>query len=260
MLRHIDFDLSLFSDENDRKNSQKRVLALLQALTYCNQLYLRANPNTPLIYQSGIVYKVPQQFEAADVPEISTIRQYLKANNAPDNVMAALAALHARTGGGEVFRDIYRIIENGGGDCDNVASWRSAELRELGIPARPYITWRKRADGGMTYHVIVRWPDGTSEDPSLLLGMGGEDRAADRAEEVRKLEERKADFIQGFRSSAPAKSVFGESPRIVHPLDGDMATVARYLSNRSALDDVPLMSRSRARRSAEPFALLSEAA
>jgi hypothetical protein len=85
-------------------------------------------------------------------------------------------------------------------NCDNVASWRAAELNErLGIPARPYITWRKRADGGTTYHVIVLWPDGSSEDPSLLLGMGGEAREPDRQEELRKLRERAANVMQALQ-------------------------------------------------------------
>lgn len=158
-LRHILFDLDLFPNESERESSQDKILALLQALTYLNQLYLRDHPETPPIYKSGITYKLPEQFSGDGF-------------------------------GGEHFRDIPRILENGGGDCDNVASWRAAELREMGINARPYITWRKRADGGTTYHVIVLWPDGGSEDPSLLLGMGGADRADQRAEEVRKLDER----------------------------------------------------------------------
>lgn len=198
MLRHVLFDLSLFADDSDRENSQKRVLWLLQALTNCDRLYLQENPDTPLIYQSGIKYKVPAQFEQEEVPEIETVRSFLNKNSAPDSVLKALTALSDMTGGGEHFRDIPRIIENGGGDCDNVASWRAAELCEMGIPAKPYITWRKRADGGTTYHVVVLWPDGTHEDPSLLLGMGGASRTADRVEEERKLGERTGDFVSGY--------------------------------------------------------------
>lgn len=196
MLRHVLFDLSLFPSEDERPSSQKRILALLQALTYCNQLYLRDHPETPLIYQSGIKYKVPEQFEKAELPEVATVRDYLANRGAPESVVSAFLEMANQVGAGEHFRDIPRIIENGGGDCDNVASWRAAELRELGINARPYITWRKRSDGGTTYHVIVRWPDGSSEDPSLLLGMSGEARQADREEEERKLGERCGNFLK----------------------------------------------------------------
>jgi hypothetical protein len=58
------------------------------------------------------------------------------------------------------------------------------------------MTKRARFGGGTTYHALVSWPPDrrggyrTSEDPSLLLGMGGADRAADRAEEIRKNAER----------------------------------------------------------------------
>jgi len=199
MLRHVLFDMALFADEAERENSQKRVLWLLEALTCCNQLYLKQHPETPLIYQSGIKYVVPAQFEKADVPEIAMLRTFLEEKNAPSRLFDALDKIYNIVGGGEIFREIPRIIENGGGDCDNVASWRAAELRELGINACPFITWRTRSDGGMTYHVIVRWPDGSSEDPSLLLGMGGAARARDREEEERKLGERLGNYVQAFK-------------------------------------------------------------
>jgi hypothetical protein len=189
MLRNVLFDLSLFDKESDRENSQKRVLVLLEALTLCNQFYLQEHPETPLIYQSGIRYKMPAQFESG-----------------------------AAEGGvpgykGEVFRDIPRIIENGGGDCDNVASWRAAELRHrLGVAAKPYITWRKRDDGGTTYHVIVIWPDGSSEDPSLLLGMPKDDGGKGLREEHRKLGERAGEMLDAL--SAPAQQkILGDARR-----------------------------------------------
>lgn len=206
MLRHVLFDLSLFADENDRANSQKRVLWLLEALTRCNQLYLQQHPDAPLIYKSGIKYINPAQFEA-EPPEVAKIRDFLTQKNASVDMFKTLDWL-AGIVSGERFRDIPRIIENGGGDCDNVAAWRTAELRELGIQARPFITWRKRSDGGTTYHVIVLWPDGSSEDPSLLLGMGGDARAAERAEEERKLGERMGDFLSG-----KTETVFGYPSR-----------------------------------------------
>lgn len=178
MLRNVLFDLALFPDEAERASSQKRVLVLLEALTLINQFYLDEHPDTPWLYQSGVRYKMPAQFGAGAAE--GGVKGYR----------------------GEVFRDIPRILENGGGDCDNLASWRAAELRSrLGIAASPYITWRKRADGGTTYHVICRYEyDGSSEDPSLLLGMGGESKATERAEEVSKLAERAAEMLLALRS------------------------------------------------------------
>ncbi len=81
-------------------------------------------------------------------------------------------------------------------NCDNLATWRVAELRQAGIPARPYMTNRTRPDGGTTYHALVLWPPipgvpyETSEDPSLLLGMGGPSRKPDRDLEIQKNQER----------------------------------------------------------------------
>lgn len=210
MLRFVLFDLSLFIDESDRANSQKRVLWMLEALVACNRIYLQNNPNTPFIYHSGIRYKVPTQFDASGT-EIAIVREFVeRIGTVPDKVREALNTLEQMTAG-ERFRDISRIIANGGGDCDNVAAWRCAELNELGIAASPYITWRQRPDGGTTYHVIVRWPDGSSEDPSLLLGMGGADRADQRAEEVRKLDERSQDFVKALTAGGPPPpSIYGD--------------------------------------------------
>lgn len=207
MLRHVLFDLSLFDTEEDRENSQKRVLWLLEALMNCNRMWLRQHPEAPLLYKSGVRYMVPEQFEKGKLPEVATLRAYLKKKGAPVDVLAAFDALADQCGAGEHFREIPRIIENGGGDCDNLAAWRAAELRELGIQAKPYITWRKRPDGGYTYHVIVLWPDGSSEDPSLLLGMGGEGRAEDRHHEEQKLGERLGEYLAGVTKTRD--TVFG---------------------------------------------------
>ncbi len=79
-------------------------------------------------------------------------------------------------------------------NCDNLACFRVAELRCGGIEAVPYIIWRETGRG-TTYHALLRWPDGSSEDPSLILGMGGAAREADRTEEKRKNRERYDNMI-----------------------------------------------------------------
>lgn len=197
MLRHILFDVNFFGNEAERASSQKRVLCLLEALVWINRLHLLEHPETPLLYKSGVTYKLPAQLEQRDSPDVEAVRAFLESKGAPASIMGALRAIADSAGGGEHFRDIPRIIENGGGDCDNLASWRVAELRELGVNAKPYITWRQRPDGGTTYHVIVLWPDGSSEDPSLLLGMGQPDREPDRLDEVAKLGERAGELVSG---------------------------------------------------------------
>lgn len=68
----------------------------------------------------------------------------------------------------EVWRTIPQVLKRGAGDCEDLASWRVAELREKGINATPLLTRH-----GRMFHVRVRFPDGTVEDPSKRLGMKG---------------------------------------------------------------------------------------
>lgn len=86
--------------------------------------------------------------------------------------------------GEENWQDIPTILKAGSGDCEDLACWRAAELTERdGIPARPVYRWRHRP--GLTiYHIVVRLPDGSIEDPSRRLGMGSLDDIRTRALEA----------------------------------------------------------------------------
>lgn len=96
--------------------------------------------------------------------------------------------------GKENWRDIYAILQhiaNGakGIDCDQIVCWRVAELRCAGIDAEPVIKWQHLTreiaiklgfkpqfvpnEGLWLVHCCVRFPDGSIEDTSKLLGMGG---------------------------------------------------------------------------------------
>lgn len=67
----------------------------------------------------------------------------------------------------EEWRTIVDVLEAGGiGDCEDLAAYRVAELKEQGINATIWLTKQ-----GRTWHVRVRHPDGRIEDPSLRLGM-----------------------------------------------------------------------------------------
>lgn len=108
---------------------------MLGALFEIDRLWLRAHPDTPLLYRSGVRYR-------------------------------------AEPLGSERWRDVSAVLREGHGDCEDLACWRAAELGEReGIEARP--VFRSRRRGGLTvYHVVVVLPDGTIEDPSRRLGMG----------------------------------------------------------------------------------------
>jgi hypothetical protein len=62
------------------------------------------------------------------------------------------------------------VLRLGYGDCEDLVAWRVAELREHGTPAQPYCYPPRPG----LVHCVVRMPDGSIEDPSKRLGMGGE--------------------------------------------------------------------------------------
>jgi hypothetical protein len=125
----ICFDVLAFQAKNDFLRSRGALLHLLEALVRINLSFLRANSiKIPTLYDSKVVYK--------------------------------------REPKTEIWKDIPTTLKAGGGDCEDLAAWRCAELRFAGIAARPYIKWRKKQ-----HHALVLLPDGRIEDPSLALGM-----------------------------------------------------------------------------------------
>lgn len=103
--------------------------------------------------------------------------------------------------GQEKFLGPRQVLAQGHADCEDVATWRCAELRTGKAPPRfsmapleghprptvlpspwgglmprfnalPAFFVRESAPGIFTYHIVVFWPDGRFEDPSRTLGMG----------------------------------------------------------------------------------------
>lgn len=98
--------------------------------------------------------------------------------------------------GKEDWRDCLQVMQRGVGDCDQLVAWRLGELRVARIPAQAAIKWQHipkrvaisimKADGTPAYpahmvpeeglwlvHCSVQHGDGTIEDISKNLGMGG---------------------------------------------------------------------------------------
>lgn len=107
---------------------------LLESLARINQIYLTKH-DVPPLYKSGVRYM-------NEPPEFAC----------------------------EEFASIPAILARGWGDCDDLAPWRVAELRNLGENAKIRIQW-KRTSKGKLFHIVVRRADGRIEDPSELLGM-----------------------------------------------------------------------------------------
>lgn len=93
--------------------------------------------------------------------------------------------------GEENWGDLFYVLACGHGDCDRLVAWRVGELRAAGVKAEPVVKWqqipKEIAVGALGYpskiipdqglsmiHCCVRFPDGHIEDPSKILGMGGE--------------------------------------------------------------------------------------
>lgn len=128
-----------------------------------NIAWLTEFPQTPPLYQSGVIYR-PEKHR---IDRSGNTIEY-----------------------GEDWQTIPYVIYNRNGDCEDLGAWRAAELRmaaylihfkktgeknpalkSRGIKALPDIAVRRLPDGAWRAHVRVRWPDGHIEDPSAKLGM-----------------------------------------------------------------------------------------
>ena len=140
----IIFDLALFKGKKatligtkklglNRQQSEKALLWLLESLVNINRDELRRLKLPPL-YRAGVRY----------IREEDT----------------------------EIWKDAVHVLEDGFGDCEDLAAWRVAELRNNHKTARPYIRYRVDPQSGVyIYHVMVQRGDGSLEDPSKILGM-----------------------------------------------------------------------------------------
>ena len=137
---------------------EQAALRLLNWLANENAILLAAQPELPLLYDSGVVYRRETD---------------------------------------ETWCDYLNMLAQGHEDCDGLASARAGELLALGhkalrpgdggyaeaqrrkpvsITAEVMLTTRNRTDEPGLYHCIVRYRVGTRwyrDDPSKRLGMNG---------------------------------------------------------------------------------------
>jgi hypothetical protein len=79
------------------------------------------------------------------------------------------AAVRYRKESRDVWRHAMDVARSGWGDCEDLASWRVAELRNSGEdPAAAVHVYRSAR---RRYHAVVARGDGSIEDPSYILGM-----------------------------------------------------------------------------------------
>lgn len=114
----------------------------LEHLTRVDVEFLAEHPRCPLLYQSGVRYRRAPLGEECWLPIPWVLASYFSGGTA---------------------------------DCKSLATWRAAELRMWGEPARCFTTVSRRKGANLElvlYHVLVRRADGSDEDPSAILGMG----------------------------------------------------------------------------------------
>jgi hypothetical protein len=205
---HISAKLN-FDDQEEQSFSEDILLRVLGINCRVNLHYLKQNPNTPPLYESGVLYTPPDQADGRPPLNRGKLRKFLAIVRDmgidPETALMIVRMLK----GIEIFLGIPETYRRGKGDCNELVPIRIAELWRAGIAASPYLTWEHNERGGISYHCIVQWPDGSAEDPSLILGMGGKDRAADRAEEIRKNAERWSTYMAAAQQLIHAE---GASP------------------------------------------------
>lgn len=187
---------ALFRGDWDQARSQYSLLWFLEAMCRVNQSHIRQFKNLaerglkkpyPRVYKSGVHYERERGTEEwLDIPQILAGGSYPGVYPGPWD------------------------------DCEGLACWRVAELRELpfywkvrrrdrktgkpyiatvdpafppprgavkvegGMPAKPFAKFKRRPDGSFAYHALVLLPDGRLEDPSLTMGMTWEQEFHDR--------------------------------------------------------------------------------
>jgi hypothetical protein len=73
----------------------------------------------------------------------------------------------------EDWLDWVEVNQQGGGDCEDLAAYRAAELIVNGETARPVFHRVLLPDGRTLFHIFIERANGVLEDPSRLLGMPG---------------------------------------------------------------------------------------
>jgi len=116
---------------------------LCMALAKIDYDYIRAFPETPLLYGSGVKY--------FDDSHLDCWKGVCRTQE-------------------DDWQDVHTCIEKKYGDCEDLCCWRIAELWHRGIKAMP-LPRLERSEGGQLWHILVLWPDGREEDPSAILGM-----------------------------------------------------------------------------------------
>ena len=137
---------------------ERGALRLLNWLAQENAIILRARPDLPLLYDSGVTYQREED---------ETWSDYLNLLAEGHEDCDALSAARA----GELIARGYRALAPG-----DEGYAEATKLKPATIAAEVMLRTRTRPDRPGLYHCIVRYPVGGKwfrDDPSARLGMYG---------------------------------------------------------------------------------------
>lgn len=123
-------------------------------------------PRGPKFYLSGL-----RCLTLVDMWCLRAARKRLLNNGRPYRPVYEAICYVREPRGQERWLSLEALHRQGWGDCEDLACARSAERNSVGDTCRPDLLKQVRRDGSTLYHVIVRNPDGSIEDPSEQLGM-----------------------------------------------------------------------------------------
>lgn len=118
-------------------SSGRDLVAPLAMLTAYNEQYIRAHPDTPHLYKSGVRYQREGKYKRG--------RQKEKWLTLPMLYMVRV------------------------GDCEDLACALAGFYRAQGIKATAVAV-----ESSIGFHIVTQLPDGRTEDPSRVLGMGAD--------------------------------------------------------------------------------------
>ncbi len=137
---------------------ERGALRLLNWLAQENAILLRAQPDLPLLYDSGVHYR-----RETDETWCDYLNMLAQGHEDCDGLSAARA--------GELLAKGWRALRPGDAGYDAAARERPSTL-----PAEVMLTTRSEPEAPGLYHCIVRYRVGGRwhrDDPSARLGMNG---------------------------------------------------------------------------------------
>ena len=137
---------------------EKAALRLLNWLAQENAILLRAQPDLPLLYDSGVTYA-----RESDETWCDFLNMLAQGHEDCDGLSAARA--------GELIARGFKALRKGDEGFDAASQRKVSSLH-----AEVLLTTRSRPDAPGLYHCIVRYKVGNRwfrDDPSARLGMNG---------------------------------------------------------------------------------------